>query len=111
MGLFERFLSLWVALAIVLGVVLGVWFPNVFQWVASLEVAHVNLPVAILIWLMIYPMMIQIDWSAIKDVGKKPKGLFLTLFINWLVKPFTMAMFGGLFFRVFFAGWVDAQSA
>lgn len=61
MGLFERFLSLWVALAIVLGVVLGVWFPNVFQWVASLEVAHVNLPVAILIWLMIYPMMIQID--------------------------------------------------
>ncbi|MEX4048873.1 hypothetical protein MZA98_10425 [Haemophilus influenzae] len=111
MGLFERFLSLWVALAIVLGVVLGVWFPNVFQWVASLEVAHVNLPVAILIWLMIYPMMIQIDWSAIKDVGKKPKGLFLTLFINWLVKPFTMAMFGWLFFRVFFAGWVDAQSA
>ena len=111
MGLFERFLSLWVALAIVLGVVLGVWFPNVFQWVASLEVAHVNLPVAILIWLMIYPMIIQIDWSAIKDVGKKPKGLFLTLFINWLVKPFTMAMFGWLFFRVFFAGWVDAQSA
>ena len=111
MGLFERFLSLWVALAIVLGVVLGVWLPNVFQWVASLEVAHVNLPVAILIWLMIYPMMIQIDWSAIKDVGKKPKGLFLTLFINWLVKPFTMAVFGWLFFRVFFAGWVDAQSA
>ena len=111
MGLFERFLSLWVALAIVLGVVLGVWLPNVFQWVASLEVAHVNLPVAILIWLMIYPMMIQIDWSAIKDVGKKPKGLFLTLFINWLVKPITMAVFGWLFFRVFFAGWVDAQSA
>lgn len=111
MGLFERFLSLWVALAIVLGVVLGVWLPNVFQWIASLEVAHVNLPVAILIWLMIYPMMIQIDWSAIKDVGKKPKGLFLTLFINWLVKPFTMAVFGWLFFRVFFAGWVDAQSA
>ncbi|MFC1083216.1 ACR3 family arsenite efflux transporter [Pasteurella multocida] len=111
MGLFEHFLSLWVALAIVLGVVLGVWLPNVFQWVASLEVAHVNLPVAILIWLMIYPMMIQIDWSAIKDVGKKPKGLFLTLFINWLVKPFTMAVFGWLFFRVFFAGWVDAQSA
>lgn len=111
MGLFERFLTLWVALAIVVGVALGIAFPEVFNQIAHLEVAHINLPVAVLIWLMIYPMMIQIDWSAIKDVGKKPKGLALTLFINWLVKPFTMAFVGWLFFRVFFVEWVDAQSA
>ncbi len=111
MGFFERFLTVWVALAILVGVGLGVWQPELFAWVAKLEIAHINLPVAVLIWLMIYPMMIQIDWSAIKDVGKKPKGLALTLFINWLVKPFTMALVGWLFFRVFFAEWVDAQSA
>ncbi len=111
MGFFERFLTVWVALAILVGVGLGVWQPELFAWVAKLEIAHINLPVAVLIWLMIYPMMIQIDWSAIKDVGKKTKGLALTLFINWLVKPFTMALVGWLFFRVFFAEWVDAQSA
>ena len=102
---------MWVALAIVGGVLLGVWLPESFQMIAKMKIAHVNLPVAVLIWLMIYPMMIQIDWLAIKDIGKKPKGLFLTLFINWLVKPFTMAIFGWLFFRVLFADWVDAQSA
>lgn len=111
MGLFERFLTVWVALAILVGVGLGVWQPELFAGIAKLEIAHINLPVAVLIWLMIYPMMIQIDWSAIKDVGKKPKGLALTLFINWLVKPFTMALVGWLFFRIFFAEWVDAQSA
>ncbi|MBN6711588.1 ACR3 family arsenite efflux transporter [Haemophilus haemoglobinophilus] len=111
MGFFERFLTVWVALAIMVGVGLGVWQPELFAGIAKLEIAHINLPVAVLIWLMIYPMMIQIDWSAIKDVGKKPKGLALTLFINWLVKPFTMALVGWLFFRVFFAAWVDAQSA
>ncbi len=111
MGFFERFLTVWVALAIMVGVGLGVWQPELFAGIAKLEIAHINLPVAVLIWLMIYPMMIQIDWSAIKDVGKKPKGLALTLFINWLVKPFTMALVGWLFFRIFFAEWVDAQSA
>lgn len=111
MGLFERFLTLWVALAIAVGVALGTVQPELFAQIANLEVAHINLPVAVLIWLMIYPMMIQIDWSAIKDVGKKPKGLALTLFINWLVKPFTMALVGWLFFRVFFVEWVDVQSA
>ena len=110
MGFFERFLTVWVALAIMVGVGLGVWQPELFAGIAKLEIAHINLPVAVLIWLMIYPMMIQIDWSAIKDVGKKPKGLALTLFINWLVKPFTMALVGWLFFRVFFVEWVDAQS-
>ena len=112
MGIFERFLSVWVGLAMVAGVLLGLELPQGFQAVARLEVAHVNLPVAVLIWLMIYPMMIQIDWSAVKDVGKRPRGLWLTLAVNWLIKPFTMAAVGWLFFRVFFAPWVapaDAQ--
>ncbi len=111
MGIFERYLSVWVGLAIVAGVGLGLLAPGVFQGIAALEFAHVNLVVAVLIWLMIYPMMIQIDWAAIKDAGQKPRGLVLTLVVNWLIKPFTMAALGLLFFRVFFAGWVDAQSA
>ena len=111
MGFFERYLSLWVALCIAAGVLLGNLLPNVFATIASLEYAHVNLVMAVLIWLMIYPMMIQVDFLAIKDVGKNPRGLMLTLVINWLIKPFTMALLGWLFFRVLFAGWVDPQSA
>ena len=111
MGIFERYLSVWVALCIIAGVALGNIFPAVFQAIAALEYGQINLVVAVLIWLMIYPMMVQIDFSAIKDVGKKPKGLILTLVMNWLVKPFTMAALGWLFFKVFFAGLVDPQSA
>jgi len=85
--------------------------PGAFQLIAGLEYAHVNLAVAALIWIMIYPMMVQIDFRAIKDVGKKPKGLALTLVVNWLIKPFTMAALGWLFFKVIFADWVDPQSA
>ena len=111
MGIFERYLSVWVALAIVTGIVLGLWLPNMFAMVASFEYAHVNLIIAVLIWLMIYPMMVQVDFAAIKDVGKKPKGLVLTLVVNWLVKPFTMALLGWLFFKGLFAEWVDPQTA
>ena len=111
MGLFERYLSVWVALCIASGVTLGYLFPGAFELVAGLEFAHVNLIVAVLIWVMIYPMMVQIDFSSIKDVGKRPKGLILTLVINWLIKPFTMAALGWLFFKVIFADWVDPQSA
>lgn len=111
MGFFERYLSVWVGLCIIAGVALGRFFPNVFAGIAALEYAHVNLVVAVLIWLMIYPMMIQIDFSSIKDVGKKPKGLLLTLVINWLIKPFTMALLGWLFFKGIFADWVDPQTA
>ena len=111
MGLFERFLSLWVALGILAGVGLGLAVPGLFQAVAALEVAHVNLVVAVFIWVMIYPMMIQIDWTAIKGVGQKPQGLMLTLVVNWLIKPFTMAALGVLFFQYLFAPWVDPQSA
>ena len=111
MGLFERFLSVWVALGILAGVGLGLAVPGLFQVVATLEVGHVNLVVAVFIWVMIYPMMIQIDWTAIKGVGKRPQGLLLTLVVNWLIKPFTMAALGVLFFQYLFAPWVDPQSA
>lgn len=111
MGIFERYLSVWVALCIVAGVLLGNLFPALFQAIAAIEYGQINLVVALLIWLMIYPMMVQIDFAAIKDVGNKPKGLVLTLVMNWLVKPFTMAALGWLFFKVFFAGIVDPQSA
>jgi ACR3 family arsenite transporter len=111
MGLFERYLSLWVGLSICAGLILGLIATDIFALIARLEYAHVNIVVAVLIWLMIYPMMIQVDFSSIKDVGNKPKGLALTLVINWLIKPFTMAALGWLFFKVFFAGWVNPQSA
>ncbi len=111
MGIFERYLSVWVGLCIIAGVILGNLFPGAFAVIAGWEYAHVNLLVAVLIWLMIYPMMIQVDFSAIKDVGKKPQGLALTLVVNWLIKPFTMAAIGWLFFRVFFADMVDPQTA
>ena len=111
MGLFERYLSIWVFLCILAGVFLGSWNPDLFASVAKLEFAHVNLVVAVLIWIMIYPMMIQIDFHAIKDIGKRPKGIVLTLVVNWLIKPFSMALLGWLFFKVLFADWVDPQSA
>jgi arsenite transporter len=111
MGVFERYLTVWVGLGILAGVGLGLVMPGVFQAVAAMEIAQVNLVVAAFIWVMIYPMMIQIDWHAVKDVGKRPQGLLLTLVVNWLIKPFTMAALGVLFFQYVFAGWVDPQSA
>ena len=111
MGLFERLLTVWVALGILAGVGLGLAVPAAFQAIAGLEIAHVNLVVAVFIWVMIYPMMIQIDWSAVKDVGKRPGGLALTLVVNWLIKPFTMAALGVLFFEHVFAPWVDPVTA
>jgi arsenite transporter len=111
MGIFERYLSLWVALAIVVGVGLGLAIPGAFEVVARLELARVNLVVAALIWLMIYPMMLKVEPSCLKDVGRRPKGLALTLVVNWLVKPFTMAALGILFFEHVFAGLVPAEDA
>lgn len=111
MGIFERYLSLWVALCIAAGVVLGNWAPDAFSVIAELEWAHVNLVVAALIWIMIYPMMVQIDFSAVKNVGRKPQGLVLTLVVNWLIKPFTMAALGWLFFKVIFEPGVEPDLA
>ncbi len=111
MGRFERYLTLWVGLAIVVGVGAGWMSPDAFSRVATWEVAHVNLVVAGLIWVMIYPMMVQIDFAAVREVGRRPKGLLLTLGINWVVKPFSMALLGTLFFEGVFADWVDPVSA
>ena len=111
MPFFERYLSVWVGLAIIAGVGLGLAVPPLFQAVAAFEYAHVNLAVAVFIWVMVYPMMIQIDFTAIRKVGQNPRGLLLTLVINWLIKPFTMAALGWVFFKVLFAGWVDPQTA
>jgi ACR3 family arsenite transporter len=111
MGIFERFLSLWVALAIGVGVGLGLVAPGLFEAVAGLEWARVNLVVALLIWLMIYPMMLKVDPKCLAQVGRKPKGLALTLAINWLIKPFTMAALGLLFFKYLFAGFVPVDDA
>jgi ACR3 family arsenite transporter len=111
MGIFERYLSLWVAMAIAAGVGLGWVAPGVFEVVSRLEFAQVNLVVAVLIWLMIYPMMLKVEPSCLKDVGRKPKGLALTLVVNWLIKPFTMAALGVLFFKVVFADLVPADDA
>lgn len=111
MGLFERYLSLWVALAIGAGVALGSIAPDAIALVSRLEYAKVNLPVAALIWLMIFPMMLKIEPRSIANVGRKPKGLLLTVVINWLIKPFTMAALAILFFRFIFAGLVPAADA
>ena len=111
MGLFERYLSLWVALCIAMGVAFGASIPDFFGLIASLEYASVNLVVAVFIWVMIYPMMVNVDFASLKDVGKKPKGICITLVVNWLIKPFTMAALDILFFEYLFAGLVDPQSA
>jgi arsenite transporter len=111
MSLFERWLTLWVALCILAGLLLGNLMPDLFRALAGLEYASVNLVVAILIWAMVYPMMIAIDFGSLKDVGRRPKGLVITLVINWLIKPFTMAALGVLFFNHLFAGLIDPAKA
>ncbi len=111
MGIFERWLSVWVGLGIVAGVLLGAVFPGLFRAVAALEYASVNLVVAVFIWLMIYPMMVNVDFASLKDVGRRPKGLCVTLVVNWLIKPFTMAALGVLFFEYLFAGLVEPETA
>lgn len=112
MGVFERYLSIWVAACIAAGVALGSLAPALFAAVAAIEYANVNFVVAVLIWIMIYPMMINVDFASLKDTGRRPKGLCITLVVNWLIKPFTMAALGVLFFEHVFAGLVppgDAQ--
>jgi len=103
MSVFERFLSIWVFLCIVLGIAMGQLFANFFQIIASIEFAQVNLPVGVLIWIMIIPMLIKVDFSALQEVRKHVKGIGVTLFVNWLVKPFSMALLGWLFIRHWFA--------
>lgn len=111
MGIFERYLTLWVGLCILAGIALGHLFPGVFNALAALEYASVNLVVAVLIWAMVYPMMIAIDLGSLKAVGQRPKGLVITLAVNWLIKPFTMAGLAVLFFNYFFAGIIEPANA
>ncbi|WP_017932647.1 ACR3 family arsenite efflux transporter [Robiginitomaculum antarcticum] len=111
MGIFERYLSIWVALSIAGGIALGKLLPGVFSGLAGLEYASVNMPVAILIWAMVWPMMIGVDFASLKRVGDKPKGLIITLAVNWLIKPFTMATLGVLFFKHIFAGFIPPADA
>jgi ACR3 family arsenite transporter len=108
-GFFERYLTVWVALCIVAGIMLGQAFPAAFQGIAAMEVARVNIPVGILIWVMIIPMLIKIDFGALGQVKSQWRGIGVTLFINWLVKPFSMALLGWLFIRHLFAQWLPAE--
>ncbi len=111
-GFFEKWLSVWVALCIVAGIALGSGFPSLFARLAALEYASVNLVVAALIWAMVFPMMVNVDFASLRHIGERPKGLIITIVVNWLVKPFTMAALGVLFFEGVFAGMIapaDAQ--
>lgn len=111
MSLFERYLSLWVLLCIVAGIALGSAFPGAFQTLAALEYGSVNFIVAILIWFMVYPMMVSVDFSSLRRVHERPKGLIITLAVNWLIKPFTMAALGVLFFHYLFIDLIDPANA
>ncbi len=111
LGTFERWLSVWVALAIAAGLALGNLTPGVFAALAGLEIASVNLPVAVLIWAMVFPMMVGVDFNALRHVGDTPKGLVVTLVVNWLIKPFSMAALGVLFFNYVFAGLIPPDDA
>jgi ACR3 family arsenite transporter len=111
LGLFERYLSVWVLLGIVAGLELGLVVPGAVGVLAGLEYASVNLVVAVLIWAMIYPMMVGVDFASIRDIGRKPKGLVITLVINWLIKPFTMATLAVLFFDYLYAGLLPRADA
>ncbi|WP_206611166.1 ACR3 family arsenite efflux transporter [Halobacteriovorax sp. HLS] len=111
MGFFERYLSVWVALCIVVGVVLGKILGDSIGFLSEMNIASVNIPVAILVWLMIFPMMVQIDFSSILKVGKNPKGLALTIIINWVIKPFSMAFFAWIFFDKLFLAYLSPELA
>jgi len=111
LSLFDRYLSLWVALCIAAGIALGNLFPAAFAVLASLEYGSVNLIIAVLIWFMVYPMMVAVDFSSLARVHERPKGLIITLVVNWLIKPFTMAALGVVFFNVVFADLIDPADA
>lgn len=110
-GFFEKYLSVWVALGILAGIGIGYLVGDSIEVISNLEFANVNIPVAVLIWLMIYPMMLQVDFSSIKQVGKKPRGVVWTILINWAIKPFSMAFFAWIFFAKLYSAWIDPELA
>ncbi|MCA0907872.1 ACR3 family arsenite efflux transporter [Ruegeria marisrubri] len=111
MSIFERYLTIWVVLAMIGGVLIGLAAPGLVQLVASAEIASVNLVVAVLIWAMVYPMMVNVDFGAVAGVARQPRGLIVTLVVNWLIKPFTMALLAVLFFDYVFAPWIAPEDA
>jgi ACR3 family arsenite transporter len=110
-GFFEKYLSLWVVLCMVAGVMIGTFLPGIPEFLSRFEYAQVSIPIALLIWLMIYPMMLKVDFQSIQDVGKNPKGLYVTWITNWLIKPFTMFGIAWLFFFVFFEALIPTELA
>ena len=110
-GFFEKYLTLWVLICIAVGIGIGKMAGNSIQILSDMNVFDVNLPVAILVWLMIYPMMVQIDFTSIKNAGSKPKGLILTVIMNWLIKPFTMAFFAWIFFDYLYSAYISPEDA
>ncbi|MDA3816363.1 MAG: ACR3 family arsenite efflux transporter [Prolixibacteraceae bacterium] len=108
---FDKYLTVWVALSILVGIGLGHFVGDGIEVISSIEIASVNIPVAILIWLMIYPMMLQVDFTSIKKIGRKPRGVVWTIVINWLIKPFSMAFFAWIFFTKIYAAWIDPVMA
>ena len=110
-GFFERYLTVWVALCIVIGIAIGQWLPAIPQTLSKFEYANVSIPVAILIWLMIYPMMLKVDFQSVKNVGKRPKGIVITCVTNWVIKPFTMFGIAYLFFYVIFKSLIPVGLA
>ncbi len=110
-GFFERYLTLWVVICMVVGILIGKFLPAIPEFLGGFEYANVSIPIAILIWLMIYPMMMKVDFQSIKNVGKNPKGLFVTWITNWLIKPFTMFGIAWLFFSVVFKGFITPDLA
>ena len=111
LSLFDRYLSIWVVLCMAAGILIGKCLPAIPAALGRLEVAHVSLPVAVLIWLMIFPMMLKVDFASIRNVGRKPRGLFVTWGVNWLVKPFTMFAVAWFFFRIAFRAWIPDDLA
>lgn len=111
LGIFERYLTVWVALAMIAGLVIGAVAPGLVEAVAGAEIASINLVVAVLIWAMVYPMMVGVDFGAVANVARQPRGLLVTLAVNWLIKPFTMAVLAVLFFEHVFAAWIAPDDA
>ena len=110
-GFFERYLTFWVALCIIVGIAVGQWVPAVPDVLGRWEYANVSIPIALLIWLMTYPMMLKVDFQSVKNVGKRPKGILVTCVTNWLIKPFTMFAIAWVFFFVFFKSWIPTDLA
>ncbi|MEP2781789.1 MAG: ACR3 family arsenite efflux transporter [Pseudoruegeria sp.] len=111
MGFFEKYLSIWIAAAMLAGILIGNVAPGLIHAISAAEIASVNLVVAVLIWAMVYPMMVGVDPAALKDVARQPKGLLITVIVNWVVKPFTMAALAVLFFNYVFAPWIQPEDA